>query len=261
MPDVRSTSLFDKGHCPFGQALDYVIHRNIAEVREAPPPLSQREWTSETFDACRRLCLALEIGTVRSIDDPHTLHLVRWSNTKKALDDFRACPDAGRRARFIAIIERVTSTVRVRVVDLVKTFPPPELLALEPPAPVERLALGPPTSKPPPPIETPAPESPPPKTPAPPVTPASALSATESGRRGGKRSGEVRRESRRWVPHAEELALAVDPHLSNEAIATEISGSWKSQDVDPPGTRTLVGFVAELRTDGKLPQRERRSRS
>ena len=239
MPDVRSTSLFDKGHCPFGQALDYVIHRNIAEVREAPPPLSQREWTSETFDACRRLCLALEIGTVRSIDDPHTLYLVRWSNIKKALDDFRACPDAGRRARFIAIIERVTSTVRVRVVDLVKTFPPPELLALEPPAP----------------------ESPPPKTPAPPVTPASALSATESGRRGGKRSGEVRRESRRWIPHAEELALAVDPHLSNEAIATEISGSWKSQDVDPPGTRTLVGFVAKLRTDGKLPQRERRSSS
>ena len=87
-----------------------------------------------------------------------------------------------------------------------------------------------------------------------PVTPAPALSATESGRRGGKKSGEVRRESRPWVPHAEELALAVAPNLSNEAIATEISGGWKRHDVDPPGIRTLQRFVAKLR-GGKIPPR------
>ena len=98
------------------------------------------------------------------------------------------------------------------------------------------------------------------RTPEPPAS-APIPSAIESGRRGGKKSGEVRRESRPWVPHAEELALAVDPNLSNEAIATEINGGWKRQDVDPPGIRTLAQFIAELRTAGKLPQRKTRSRS
>jgi hypothetical protein len=92
----------------------------------------------------------------------------------------------------------------------------------------------------------------------PPEPPASVTipSATETGRRGGKKSGEVRRESRPWVPHAEKLALAVDPNLSNEAIATEISGGWKRPDVDPPGIRTLMRFVAKLRSGAILPPRK-----
>jgi hypothetical protein len=136
MPNVRSASLFDKAHCPFGQALDYVIHRDIAKVREAPPPLSQRQWTPETYEACRSLCWALEGRAVRSIDDPDAVHLVRWSNVQQALDDLLACPDASRFARFIAIIERVTRAVRVRVDDLVKTFPAP--VPAPEPAPVRR---------------------------------------------------------------------------------------------------------------------------
>ena len=60
-------------------------------------------------------------------------------------------------------------------------------------------------------------------------------SATESGRRGGKKSGEVRRESRRWVPHAEEIACAVDPNLSNGEIALAISDRWKRADVEFSG--------------------------
>ena len=55
------------------------------------------------------------------------------------------------------------------------------------------------------------------------------LSAANPGGRGGKKSGEVRRKNRSWVPHAEELALALDPNLSNAAIATEITGGWKRQ--------------------------------
>ena len=78
-------------------------------------------------------------------------------------------------------------------------------------------------------------------------------SVTELGRRGGKRSGEVRRKSRRWVPHAEEIALTIDPNLSNEDIANAITDRWKRADVNYPGDRTLVRFVAQLRAAGTLP--------
>jgi hypothetical protein len=86
-------------------------------------------------------------------------------------------------------------------------------------------------------------------------------SATESGRRGGKKSGEVRRKSRRWVPHAEEIALTIDPNLSNEDIANAITDRWKRADVNYPGDRTLVRFVAQLRAAGTLPPREPRPKA
>jgi hypothetical protein len=86
-------------------------------------------------------------------------------------------------------------------------------------------------------------------------------SVTELGRRGGKRSGEVRRKSRRWVPHAEEIALTIDPNLSNEDIANAITDRWKRADVNYPGDRTLVRFVAQLRAAGTLPPREPRPKA
>ena len=86
-------------------------------------------------------------------------------------------------------------------------------------------------------------------------------SATELGRRGGKKSGEVRRKSRPWVPHAEEIALTVDSNLSNGAIALAISDRWKRADVNYPGDRTLAGFVAQLRTARTLPPREPRPKA
>ena len=123
MPDFDSTSPLEEVHCSFGRALDYIIHRNRAKVRTAPPPLSRRQWTSETCEACRSLCRALEGRAVRSIDDPDAFRLVRWSNVLRALEDLEAHPDSNSFARFIAIIERVTRDVRVRVDDLVKAFP------------------------------------------------------------------------------------------------------------------------------------------
>jgi hypothetical protein len=86
-------------------------------------------------------------------------------------------------------------------------------------------------------------------------------SAIELGRRGGKRSGEVRRENRPWVPHAEELAFAIDPNLSDEDIALAISDRWKLGDVNCPGHRTLVRFVTELRAGGRLPARTPRPKA
>ena len=86
-------------------------------------------------------------------------------------------------------------------------------------------------------------------------------SATESGRRGGKKSGEVRRESRRWVPHAEEIAFGVDPNLSNEDIALAISDRWKRADVDCPRHRSLMRFVAQLRAGGRLSPRKPRPKA
>jgi hypothetical protein len=74
----------------------------------------------------------------------------------------------------------------------------------------------------------------------------------------GKKSGEVRRANRAWVSHATELAICapgIDRQASNEKIAGLITDKWKLEQPSAPGIRTLTGFVAELRREGKLPQR------
>jgi hypothetical protein len=84
------------------------------------------------------------------------------------------------------------------------------------------------------------------------------LSPAEIGRTGGKKSGEVRRAGRKWVPHATELAEAAcsrDPAASHGRIAGLIADNWKSREVDCPGHDTLSTFVSELRASGQLPQR------
>jgi hypothetical protein len=88
------------------------------------------------------------------------------------------------------------------------------------------------------------------------------LSPAEIGRVGGKKSGESRRASRKWVPHATMLARAVcsrDPAASNEDIAVAIADEWKLHDVDYPGPKTLSRFVSELRANGQLPQKSGKS--
>jgi hypothetical protein len=76
----------------------------------------------------------------------------------------------------------------------------------------------------------------------------------------GKRSGEARRKNRPWAQHAEKLArdaYSNHPTRSNEKIADYISDSWKLADVQCPSHRTLASFVAELKEDHRIPQRER----
>jgi hypothetical protein len=80
----------------------------------------------------------------------------------------------------------------------------------------------------------------------------------ELARKGGRRSGAVRKAGRPWVPHATELALIAYSkynNLSDEKIATAISDCWKLEETDHPGHRTLTKHVAELRATGTLPQR------
>jgi hypothetical protein len=90
------------------------------------------------------------------------------------------------------------------------------------------------------------------------------VSPVETGRAGGKKSAEKRREKReKWVPHARELAKEAylrNPAASNDDIASEIESSWKLGDVDCPGHGTLWVFVSDLRKSGDLPQRRPSSR-
>jgi hypothetical protein len=81
---------------------------------------------------------------------------------------------------------------------------------------------------------------------------------SEGGKKGGEKSGKVRRENRPWAPHATELARVIysepsDP--SDEEVAVEIKTRWKLEHVRPPGVRTLMRFIGELRQAGKLPKR------
>jgi hypothetical protein len=88
-------------------------------------------------------------------------------------------------------------------------------------------------------------------------------SPAEIGRAGGKKSGESRRASRKWVPLATTLAQAAylrEPAASNEDIAGEIADKWNLREVNYPGPKTLSRFVSELRASGQLPQKSAKRR-
>jgi hypothetical protein len=81
---------------------------------------------------------------------------------------------------------------------------------------------------------------------------------SEGGSKGGLQSGKVRRESREWVSHAEEIAkkyVAKNPEKSQDDIATEISHGWKVAEVGAPGHDTLKKHVATMIKEGRLPRR------
>jgi hypothetical protein len=81
-------------------------------------------------------------------------------------------------------------------------------------------------------------------------------SAKQSAR--GKRSGIVRRENRKWVKHAEELAKEIrkeNPRLSQEDVATDIEARWKLDKIKCKGHPTLVKHIREMEKSGALPRR------
>ena len=88
------------------------------------------------------------------------------------------------------------------------------------------------------------------------------LSSAEFGRAGGKKSAEIRRARRKWVPHATKLAKAAclrEPTASHARIANLVADDWELPEVDYPGSRWLSGFVSKLRTSGQLPKNKRQT--
>ncbi len=76
----------------------------------------------------------------------------------------------------------------------------------------------------------------------------------------GKRSGEVRRQNRPWVPHAEALVKAIIaefPEYRRGRIATEVSSRWKEELDLLPSHETLVNFVKELERAGDIQRTKR----
>jgi hypothetical protein len=81
---------------------------------------------------------------------------------------------------------------------------------------------------------------------------------SEGGKKGGEKGGKTRRDNRRWVPHATELAQAIFTELtesSDEKVALEIRDRWKLEQPPAPSVRTLLRFFDELREAGTLPKR------
>jgi hypothetical protein len=80
----------------------------------------------------------------------------------------------------------------------------------------------------------------------------------------GKRSGESRLANRKWVSHADALALEFrkeDTFAGSSAIASEILGRWKQQKIDPPGHETLTRHVRFMIKNGTLAPAQSRTRT
>jgi hypothetical protein len=79
------------------------------------------------------------------------------------------------------------------------------------------------------------------------------------GSAGGKKSGETRRNDRRWVIHAKELALVIREEAkctSYSAEARDVLDRWKDGSVDPPHShRTIEDFLKELDKTGEISPR------
>jgi hypothetical protein len=82
---------------------------------------------------------------------------------------------------------------------------------------------------------------------------------SSAGARGGKKSSESRRANRKWIQHAEELAMKYvvkNPEKASQAnIASEILSGWKLGEVNPPGYDTLKTHIAQMQAENRLPRR------
>lgn len=71
----------------------------------------------------------------------------------------------------------------------------------------------------------------------------------------GRKSGAARRENRKWVPHAEELAHQLrgeDGGASAPDIAAEIHAGWKLADPELPAITTLTAHIRQMIRAGTL---------
>ena len=124
MPDFDSTSPLEEIHWPFARALAHVIHRDVAQARQAPPFFSGRKWPPETFEGFRSLTRACEGGAVGSIDNCGPVQPIQWINLQQILKEFEENLDGWRSfERFVAKVGRLTHNMHIRVADLLAAFP------------------------------------------------------------------------------------------------------------------------------------------
>ena len=74
----------------------------------------------------------------------------------------------------------------------------------------------------------------------------------------GGRVRQRREASLGWKAHAKDISKRVrdeNPEASQEKVAEKILETWQAADVDPPGFRTLVRYVAQLEKRDEIPPR------
>ncbi len=77
----------------------------------------------------------------------------------------------------------------------------------------------------------------------------------------GRKSGEKRRKTRPWVPHAEELAKQSrrqHPEYSQDDLASDVWSGWKLKIPEAPGPGTLKKHISAMIKAGTLPPRNKK---
>jgi hypothetical protein len=116
----------EEAHWTFEQALDFVVHCDVARVREAPPFFSQNDWPGEVREAFWALWRAFEAGTVRAIEHFRAVDPLRWRNDRLAhLEPYEALKDNIGLGPFIKEAGRATRHTLIPVADLLAAFPAP----------------------------------------------------------------------------------------------------------------------------------------
>ena len=108
----------------FEQALDFVVHRDVASVREAPPFFSEHDWSSAVRKGFWALWRAIEARTVHPIKDASAIDPLQWRNDRLAqLEPYEALPPEVGLRPFIVEARKATHRVLIPVADLLKAFP------------------------------------------------------------------------------------------------------------------------------------------
>jgi hypothetical protein len=108
----------------FAQALDYVVHRDVACMREAPPFFSERDWPSEVRKAFWALWRKLEAGAVHSTEDSLAVDRFRWRNDRLAhLEPYEALKGTHGLRLFIVEARKATHRVLIPAADVLAVFP------------------------------------------------------------------------------------------------------------------------------------------
>jgi hypothetical protein len=209
--------------------LDLRRHAALRPREDAEPP----EMPLVSKDPARELLTALTAGKLEAVGPDHKpLPAASWDD--RSLDP------------------KTWPNVRLLRDDVLRLWPAVETLAAEghgrEGAPLEAKA-GEEVAAPPP---ERAPQS------VPDAANARGMSPADIGRAGGKKSGEVRRARRKWVPHATELAKAAcasEPAASHERVAVKIADTWKLREPACPAPRTLSRWVSKQRANSELPPR------